>query len=232
MLTLESPTTTALKKLSSFLRETTGITLKITSMSYDDLYAQIHRLQEDSDYDLIRMDTAWLEGLGQKIYMPLSQTDLPDSESVKTIAETAHSCYTHSGNTPCALPFDPSVQILLYRRDLFEDAVLQRAYYEAFKETLEVPQTMEQWHRVARFFTRGFRSDSPTLYGTSVTAGNPTIAACDFLPHYLAKNGELYDSHGTALLDTPLMHTNIMKKTGAAMIPGGRPHSGGIFRLR
>ena len=128
-------------RISSFERFPVFRT-QITAMSYDDLYAQIHLLSDQSPYDLIRMDMAWLDHFGQTVYLPLEEAGGTDSQCIAKIVEQTHSGYTHSGDVLYALPFDPSVQILLYRRDLFEDAVLQRTYYERFKKPLFVPQTM------------------------------------------------------------------------------------------
>lgn len=174
-------------------------------MSYDELHAQVKIIQDSSRYDLVRMDTAWLDDLGRQLYLPLAQTGLLEKVEIRKIAQSANPSFIRSGNVLCAIPFDPSVQILLYRRDLFEDAVLQRAYYEMFREQLSVPKSIEQWRNAARFFTRSLNPESPTLYGATITSGSPAVAACDFLPYYLAGDGRMYDGEGRALLDTPAM---------------------------
>lgn len=211
MLTLESPTTTALMEIAPSLQELTGLRLKVTAMSYDDLYAQIKLLGSDSGYDLVRMDTAWLDDMGRQTYLPLSNTGLLQMERVRAVIGRAHACYTRAGDILCALPFDPSVQILLYRRDLFDDAILRRAYYEQFREALCIPQTLEQWQRAARFFTRSFNPDSPTLYGATMTGGSAAVAVCDFLPYYLADGGHLCDGSGNALLNTTAMRAALAR---------------------
>lgn len=223
MLTLESPTTTALEQFSPFLRETTGIDLKITALSYDALHTQIPLLAEHSNYDLIRMDMARLDEFGQKVYLPLEASGVLDALSVQNVIKDTPFSYTCAGGELYALPFDPSVQILLYRKDLFEDAILQREFYETFRETLTVPATMEEWYRAAEFFTHSLHPGSPTLYGTSITGGNAGSAVCDFLPHYLAEGGKLYDEKGTALLDTSIMRSAMKKycKRQAYAKPGG-----------
>ena len=207
MLMLESPTTSALIQLAPFLEKATGIRLKITAMSYDDLHAQVKIIQDASSYDLVRMDTVWLDDLGRQLYLPLDRTGLLNSQEIRKVARSANPSFTRSGDVLCALPFDPSVQILLYRRDLFEDAVLQRAYYEMFRQQLTVPKTMEQWKHIARFFTRSVNPASPTVYGATMTSGSPVTAVCDFLPYYLAAGGKIYDESGKALLDTPVMRS-------------------------
>lgn len=77
-------------------------------------------------------------------------------------------------------PLTPSVQIFLYRTDLFHDAKLCRAYYERFHENLVVPTTYEQYLHAAEFFTRSCNPDSPTEYGTTMTCGSASVAAKRF----------------------------------------------------
>lgn len=275
MLTLESPTTAALEYLLPYLKKSTGIDLKITALGYNDLHTQIKEMGDQICYDLVRIDTALLDTLGHNIYLPLQETSLLTSNRINNIVKNTPKNYTHSRDVLCALPLDPSVQILLYRKDLFEDDILKRAYYETFREQLQVPETIEQWQKTARFFTHGFNPHSPTLYGTALTCGRSAIAACDFLPYYLSlhasfpKEDKLFDTesmrasleqyasmtayapqvqhwwkdsvrqfadgnvatvmtfsnHASYILNSN--YTNIMKKIGVAMVPGGRPLLGG-----
>ena len=104
-----------------------------------------------------------------------------------------------------ALPLDPSVQIFLYRTDLFHDAKLCRAYYERFHENLVVPTTYQQYLHAAEFFTRSCNPDSPTEYGTTMTCGSASVAASDFLPFYLSRIDRFGSTPGTLRLDSPEM---------------------------
>lgn len=182
LLTLDSPSTTALKKLLPILKENTGISLQITSLSYVDFYEHIKIINKNFYYDIIRMDVALLDSLASKIYMPLSSIGI--DKLPKNLLNNKFNNYTNINNTLYSLPFDPSVQILLYRKDLFEDAFLCRAYYERFHDKLTIPNNMEQFSRIAEFFTRKFNPSSPTLYGTTSVTGNTITTACDFLPYF------------------------------------------------
>ena len=277
MLTLESPATTALTKIKPLFHELTGIDLKIIVMPHDDLYNHLHVVDSSFYYDLIRMDTAWLSEWGDKLYLPLEDSNIEKNVNTKNLISNTVN-YSQADNTMYALPFDPSVQIFLYRSDLFEDATLSRLYYERYREPFAVPTTISQYQKVSEFFTKSFNPDSPTLYGTTITNGSALTAACDFLPYYLADNNEICDQNGKALIDTPAMkealrqynhmkkyvspienfwwmdsmkqfadgnvattHTfsnhaayiinskqsNVVGKTGAAIIPGGHPLLGG-----
>lgn len=66
-----------------------------------------------------------------------------------------------------AIPFSFTTQLLLYRKDLFNNSRLQRLYFEMFKEELAPPKTWKEYNQIARFFTRSFNPDSPTMYGST-----------------------------------------------------------------
>lgn len=205
MLTLNSPSTQALQKLLPLFEEISGIRLKISSMSYDDLHSHIEMLNSRFYFDLIRMDVARLNSLGQAAYLPLEQAGIMPENFQNRLIKPAYSKYCMAEGTRCALPFDPSVQVFLYRKDLFEDAKLCRAYYERYREGLAVPETMEQYLHIAEFFTAGHNTDAPTQYGTSLTVGSSFFAASDFLPYFLADNYDTFQSGQTLQLNTPEM---------------------------
>ena len=184
-----------MQKLASSFYDLTGISLDITALSYGDLYSHINRLNGSFNHDLIRMDVAWFIDKAREVYRPLDSKALP-RDIYKNLFMDSHHFYAQVDDIPYALPFDPSVQILLYRKDLFEDATLQRAYYEMYKEPLKVPKNFSQYNKVAKFFTRAENPLSPVEYGTATTSGSAQVAACDFLPRMLyelrkAKAGKL-----------------------------------------
>ena len=81
------------------------------------------------------------------------------------------------------------MQILYYRKDLFEDARIRREYYEVCKKQLKVPETFAEYDEIARFFTRRFHKNSPVDYGTSLVFGSSIVAASDYLPRLRAEGG-------------------------------------------
>lgn len=205
MLTLDTPSTNALDKLLPLFESTSGIQLKLTSMPYDDLHAQIDLLNPRFHYDLIRMDVARFDRLGSKTYLPLEEAGItPDTLPAKLI-DHSYDNYSYTNGKAYALPFDPSVQIFLYRSDLFFDALLSRAYYEEYREPLSVPTTTEQFLRVTEFFSANHNPYSPTRYGTTMTIGSASTTASDFLPYYLSRAHRIYDTDGNIRLNTPVM---------------------------
>lgn len=196
MLTLENPSTHALKNLLPEFEHESGIKVKLISVTYEDLQAQLKLIGPQFTYDMIRIDVAQLDEVGQKIYRPFDEISIEANDLPPRLIKNGHSNYSVLGNRIYTLPLDPSVQIFLYREDLFQDATLCRAYYERFHENLVVPSTYEQYLHIAEFFTRSYNPNSPTEYGTTMTCGSAIVAASDFLPFYLSKAEKLYDQNG------------------------------------
>lgn len=73
MLTMASPSTTALKRLLPHLEKSTGIHLELTVLpSLRDVY-EVIQSSGSGRYDLIRMDVAWMDELAKKLFRPLRQ---------------------------------------------------------------------------------------------------------------------------------------------------------------
>ena len=205
MLTLDNPSSSALRKLLPLFESATGIRLKLVCIPYEDLHRQILFLNENFYYDLIRMDVPHFDSIGKNTYLPLDEVGFDDHGLVETLIRNGFRNYSMLDDSLYALPFDPSVQIYLYRKDLFSDATLSRAYYERYHEALEVPKTVEQHLRIAEFFTRKYNPDSPTEFGATTTIGSASCIASDFLPYFLAKSVPLYDRDHHITIDTPEM---------------------------
>ena len=203
MLTMASPSTTALTRLAPHLKKNTGIHLDLTILpSLRDVY-QVIQSPARSQYDLIRMDVAWLDELGEAVYRPLNQIPFDwDALLSKTIPELGQH-FTTAHGVQCCIPYDPSIQLLFYRRDLFTDPTYKRMYFETFREELSVPKTFLDYNRIASFFTRSCTPASPTQYGSTIAIGNVVVSPSEFMPRLFAENGRLLDSQGRITLDTP-----------------------------
>ena len=64
-----------------------------------------------------------------------------------------------------ALPFKPDVQLLFYRKDLFEDEDIQADFKEKTGNELKVPETIDELYETAAYFTKSLNPDSPVEYG-------------------------------------------------------------------
>lgn len=217
MLTIASPSTTALTRLLPYLEKSTGIHLDLTVLpSLRDVYEVIQSSGSGS-YDLIRMDVAWMDELAEKLFQPLPQISYDwDGLLSQTLPELGES-YTSTGGKRFCVPYDPSIQLLFYRRDLFRDPTYKRMYFEAFRKELEVPRTFADYNQAAGFFTRSINPSSPVQYGTTVAIGNVVVSPSEFLPRLFEQGGSLLDAEGRITINTPeaLRALNNYRKTYA-----------------
>lgn len=210
MFTLNNPSTNALRKLLPMFEAISGIKVELVCVSYEELHVRLENLTQESPYDIIRIDMADFPLLGDQLYSPLSQI-LPPDNLRKQLQDGIYERYSLINGTPYALPFDPSVMMFLYRQDLFSNALLQRAYYEEFHEKLEVPTTIEQYVRIAQFFTRSAFENSPTEFGSTTTCGSDATFASDFLPFYLGSGGYVTNNSKLYPLNSPEMVSAMAK---------------------
>ena len=204
MFTLDNPSTNALRKLLPMFEAISGVKVELVCVSYEELHARLNNLTQESPYDIIRIDMADFPQLGDRLYSPLSQILPPDSLR-KQLQDGIYERYSLINGMPYALPFDPSVMLFLYRQDLFSNALLQRAYFEEYREKLEVPSTIEQYVRIAQFFTRSVFEKSPTEFGSTTTCGSDATFASDFLPFYLGSGGYVTENAKLYPLNSPEM---------------------------
>ena len=202
-LTLASPTSEALRKILPSYTLQTGVTVELTELDYNELYNTASLITNGSFYDLIRLDLLWLSQLGEKLFVPLDAGSKDVQSILDQFSPSISAEYFHIGEQVYSLPFDPSVQMLYYREDLFEDAKIRREFYEQHKRQLRAPQSIEEYKEVARFFTQKCNPNSPTDYGATLVFGM-TTAACDFLPWFKALGGEIFNHDGKVIIDTPI----------------------------
>lgn len=106
------------------------------------------------------------------------------------------------GEETLGLPYHDGPECFIYRKDLFEDQAEQRAYREQCGAPLAIPETWDDFARVARFFTRPEKN----LWGTVFAAypdGHNTVY--DICLQLWSRGGQLFDGDGKMRLDTPQM---------------------------
>lgn len=182
-LTLKSPTTEALKLiLPSFTRET-GISVIIDDYDARTLNRKLlEGKQECGDTDIIRLDMAYLPDVGPLVLRPLDFLSEPFLSVFKTLDKPLPDEFLSVNGTPYTLPLDISVQMLFYRKDLFENVLIKRQFKEMTGYDLKPPATYEAFDRISQFFTRSCNPNSPTEFGTVCSCSSPQICGCDILP--------------------------------------------------
>lgn len=209
-LTIQNLTSKAISRLlPSFTRET-GIRVNMIEVSYDEHYKMAQACVKSSPYDLIRIDMAWMMELGDKIYRPFDCSEASVSWLRQQILPTLSDNYSMVHGVQYAFPLDACVQMLFYRKDLFEDELIKREFFEKYKRRLEIPKTFDEYNEVAGFFSRKKNPNSRTRYGTAVTYGRTFLAACDFLPRFREFKEDIFDERGNVNILTPGMRQAVM----------------------
>ncbi|WP_207535174.1 extracellular solute-binding protein [Desertivirga arenae] len=104
------------------------------------------------------------------------------------------------GEDVAGLPFHDGPECFIYRKDLFEDPIEQQAYLGKYGSPLGVPETWQEFHQVAQFFTR----PEQNLYGTLFAClpdGHNTIF--DFCLQLWTRGGRVIRPDASVHLDTP-----------------------------
>jgi multiple sugar transport system substrate-binding protein len=168
----------------------------------DTAYADIHTKQVNDfvshagRYDVLQMDNPWLPeyagaGFLENLEPWIEKADLrlwkdnlrrwpPGVEKYPTIhledliVPILNFYGNWEGNLYC-IPNMPGVQLLYYRKDLFENEEEKAAFRAKYGYDLEVPKTWEQLRDVAEFFTR-----PPELYGLTWSAGKGNMAVQNY----------------------------------------------------
>lgn len=209
MLTLPSPSTEAIRKLLPHFKRQTGINVNLTVCPFDEIYSILDNIERHKEHDIIRIDMAGLPWFAKSALKPLSQLDINVSQLIQHYPDPVIQRYCLVHDIPYAVPFDPSIQMTFYRKDLFEDPTMKRFYYEKYKTELHIPSDFEQFSRLARFFSQRENPYSSTPHGSCVTIGNPEIIASEFLLRYYALDGKLTQEGDRLQLDPVIARTTL-----------------------
>ena len=202
LLMLNGPEATAVQNLSRIYTNSTGIKINVSVFSYDEIY-EILSTTGGKAFDILRIDITFLSWFAQKLLVPLEELDPNIAQILPQFLEGVSQRYSTVANTIYALPFSPSVQLLYYRKDLFDSTVLRRLYQEKYKCDLQPPANFTEFNRIAEFFTKKENPNSPVDYGTSLTLGSFGVAGSEFMARYLETHKNLYDEDGKVRLNGP-----------------------------
>ncbi len=203
VITLDSPEAYIMRTFSRLYTKKTGIDVNICIYSYDEIYETFNNLNESSNFDVLRLDVTWLSWFSQKLLMPLTDIDPDIENSFSEFLDGTPQRYARVHGQIYALPSTPSVQLLYYRKDLFESPIYRRMYYEQFRQDLQPPTDFEEFNRIASFFTKALNPSSPVDYGATITMGSTGVAGSEYMARLFARQENLYDKNREIHLDSP-----------------------------
>ncbi len=167
--------------------ELTGITVEFEPTMLDDMYnkalndIQAGRGIYDFVYleqDIVNMYLAqgWLVNLSQ--LMNFNRELVYEAFGLEDFTNFIDHFKDEKGDI-YGIPFEAFLKIYVYRKDLFEDAAVQKAFQAQYGQSLHPPATWDEYERIAEFFTRWGREHGIELYGHTAQAKNYTSLACE-----------------------------------------------------
>ncbi len=187
ILMIESPATLALKKIKPYIEKKLNFKINIDVIKYDE-YDKLKNDDYVSNYDLIRIDMAYLPEIAPKIFKPLNKQFYKLSEKlIDNLNE-----YIFVKDVVYALPFDVSCLVMMYRNDIINNQLIERQFYEQTKCVNIIPNDYETYHTLETFFQQNYRDiffTGTVCLGSSITASNEFLMRID--KNYIFKDTKL-----------------------------------------
>lgn len=200
LLLLDSNVSNTIEKLSRDFTAQTGINVSVTAASQQELARVIleNARNHSSEYDIIMADMHWLQQLKQEdVFCRLNDLVPVDKIMPRYVRDVRSYILSETeGDDLFALPILAGYQMLAYRSDLFDDALLKKKFYLKYGVQLCPPQTWNEFNLTAKFFTREFNEESPVEYGTCLTGSKTEGIMAEFLPRQWSYMGKFLGNHG------------------------------------
>ena len=204
LLLLESNISNAIEKLSRDFTANTGIGVSVTAASQQELVRIIseNAKSHSSEYDIIMADMHWLQQLKQEgVFCRLNDLVPVDKILPRYVRDVRSYILSEAeGEDLFALPILAGYQMLAYRSDLFDDALLKKKFYLKYGVQLRPPHTWNEFNLTAKFFTREFNEESPVEFGTCLTGSKPEGIMAEFLPRQWSYRGKFLGNHGLDMI--------------------------------
>ena len=181
LLLLDGAASYASRLMSQKFTSQFGIDVEIDVASYEEILFYGHRQHRalNDSYDILQVNVSWFQNLANEKSI-CSLEHYLDPNSLDCPQDVLQS-YCFINGKLWSVPYMLDSQLLFYRKDLFESLSCQRSFYEKYKAELRVPQTWEEYNRVAKFFTQESTPTSPVRYGTTL-GGNSFYSVYGLVP--------------------------------------------------
>lgn len=200
VLMIDGPDAKALQKLLPDFTKHSGIEVTLGTLPYADMYQTACMMGNSGLYDVLRLDVAWLSSIAPKLLRPFDISDKTVQAIWKPMLRSVREPFSIVGNQAYAFPFTPNVQLLFYRKDIFDDTKIRRLYYENHREQLDIPENYAQYCDLLHFFNQTFNPFSPLKYGAAIVSNSIDCISGEFLPCFFSAQGKLFDDDGNPCL--------------------------------
>lgn len=182
VLMMKGQCSSAIMSLTPSFSRQTNISISYTTLSpheMDEIYSHPEILES---FDVFRIGSSRLPYFPKQHLLPFRQ-DLHASLTEGMPANLVQ-LLSVVNTVPYGVPFEVGIQVMVYRKDLFNDAMLKRMYFESCGKNLEVPQDFESYLQICRFFDQRKNTLSPVVCGTSGSFGTDAEMFAEFYDRY------------------------------------------------
>ncbi|WP_195276965.1 extracellular solute-binding protein [Anaerotruncus rubiinfantis] len=183
VLITKGQTTDALLRITPDFTRRTGIEVEYIQQIPSEMLETVLASGADEQFDLVRNNMSILSLLPARLFYPFTEEEF--SSLTAGMFPRVVRDFSRIEGKRLAIPFDIGAGMLFFRRDLFEDLVLRRTYYEKYGAALTAPQNYMEFVRIAGFFDRAANPESPLRAGTSVPLGSAAELCSNFILLYL-----------------------------------------------
>lgn len=183
LLIASGESTNALKRILPDFTRQTGIHIDLKENSTDDIYNQTITAGTAGDIDLVRINMSRMSFLDADMFYHFDEEEF--SSLTNGMIPRVINDFTHINGYKTAIPFDIGTEMLVYRKDLFEDPMLKRRYYERYGESLNIPSSFDDFRKVVQFFNYAVNPNSPVRSGTTVNIDCGSELFSNFILRYL-----------------------------------------------
>src|SRR5215813_1415752 len=151
-------------------KELTGMDVKVVEVATAEMFTKIMQDYKSGAgaYDALNVIPAWMPDLAQagalEVLDPYVEKYGYASE-LQTIAPTYRDNQMKVGGKIYGFPDDGDVFLMYYRRDIFEDPTVQKAFKAKYGHDLAPPKTWKQFDEVGSFLTEKLKGEG--IYGAS-----------------------------------------------------------------
>ncbi|GGG05998.1 ABC transporter substrate-binding protein [Paenibacillus abyssi] len=201
-----------------------GIKISVDTFPYNNLQEKVFsELAQKSDYyDLIAIDTPWVPKIIQHIEPMTSYIQNTKSPELLQLDDFIAKAFLDTSvfkadapqqNPPqmdtidldkivsegfdiWSLPIQSNVLTVSYRKDLFNNEENKAQFQQQYNRELAVPQTLDEYLDIAKFFTRDTDGDGKIdLYGTTLMGKKHEANFVDFKSFLSDFGGSIFDDN-------------------------------------
>ena len=180
-----------------------GVTVEIRAVPLHELEHALHT-GEDPGWDIVLALTDWLPGLigdGRLVDLqPMIDADPPEGWP-QGWTESLLQLQRDERGHAFALPYHDGPEVLLYRRDLFEDPDEGDAFRARYGRELTLPADWDEFRQVAEHFNRPDRGLHGCLLAAAPDGHNNVY---DFLLQLWTRGGDVFGDGGRVGVADPV----------------------------